>query len=175
MKKVLVIGAIAALMLLASGCDAFRKMAGRPTSEDIELKRDLVEAAQLAQQLAEKARQDSIEASRKHIADSLAANQAMIDSGLPVKTAKQVSAAAKARMGHRYRIIIGAFANADNARRMQKQAEESGVEAELIPYISGITAVGVGPSDDLASLYGPYTLIKDQPFFPKAAWIMDIE
>lgn len=175
MKKVLVIGAIAALMLLASGCDAFRKMAGRPTSEDIELKRDLVEAAQLAQQLAEKARQDSIEASRKHIADSLAASQAMIDSGLPVKTTRQVSASVKAGMEHRYRIIIGAFANPDNAKRMQKQAEAVGVETELIPYTNGITAVGVGASDDLASLYEPYKHIKDQNFCPKGAWIMDIE
>ena len=175
MKKVLVIGTIAALMLMASGCDTFRKMAGRTTSEDIELKRDLVEAAQLAQQLAEQARQDSIEASRKHIADSLAANQAMLDSGLPVKTTKQVSATVKARMERRYRIIIGAFANADNARRMQKQAEAVGVETELIPYVNGITAVGVGPSDDIASLYGPYMLVKDQPFCPKGIWIMDIE
>lgn len=171
MKKVLVIGTLAVLMLLASGCDAFRKMAGRPTSEDIQVKRELIEAAQIAEQ----ARQDSIQAVQKHIADSLAANQAMLDSGVPIKPTNMVSPSVRTAMAHRYYIIVGAFGNSDNAKRLQKRAEEAGFDSELIPYRNGMTAVGLCPSDDLASLYEPYTRIREQEFCPKAVWVIDME
>lgn len=171
MKKVLVIGTIAVLALLASGCDTFRKMAGRPTSEDIELKRDLIEAAQLAEQ----ARQDSILAVQKRQADSLAAHQAMLDCGVPIKTTNMVTPAVKAKMGHRYYVVVGAFGNIDNAKRMQKKAEDAGIQSELIPYRNGVTAVGLCPSDDLASMYEPFMKVKEQAFCPKEVWIIDME
>lgn len=171
MKKVLALGAVAMLMLIASGCDTFRKMAGRPTSEDIELKRDLIEAAQLAEQ----ARLDSIEAVRKHVADSLAAHQAMLDAGVPIKTTNMVTPSVKARMGHRYYVIVGAFGNVDNAKRMQKKAADAGIDSELIPYRNGVTAVGLCPSDDLASLYEPFMRVREQDFCPKEVWVIDME
>lgn len=171
MKKVLAVGAIALVVILATGCDMFRKMAGRPTSEDIAVKRELIVAAENARQ----AREDSIMLARQRTADSLAVLDSMLNCGVPIKTSNQISPAAKARLSHRYYVILGAFGNADNATRLQKKVAAAGFEAELIQYRSGITAVGACPSDDLVSLYAPLKELKLQPFCPKEAWILDKE
>jgi hypothetical protein len=56
MKKSMILMLMVALPLL-TGCDFFRKLAGRPTSEDIENKRV---AIMRAEEAAHQARQDSI-------------------------------------------------------------------------------------------------------------------
>lgn len=171
MKKVLVVGAIALVVVTATGCDMFRKMAGRPTSEDIAAKKELIAAAENARQV----REDSIRLAEQRVADSLAVLDSMLHCGTPIKTTNQVSPAAKAKLAHRYYVIIGAFGNADNAQRLQKKAEAAGFGSELIPYRNGITAVGLCPSDDLVSMYEPLKMLRLQPFCPKEAWILDKE
>ena len=61
MRKITLILALAAL-ILCQGCDAFRFLAGRPTSADLEAKRAVIEAARAER---EKAVQDSIALVRK--------------------------------------------------------------------------------------------------------------
>lgn len=171
MKKVLAVGAIVLVVVMAAGCDMFRKMAGRPTSEDISVKKELIAAAENARQ----AREDSIRLAEQRVADSLAVLDSMLHCGTPIKTTNQVSPAAKAKLSHRYYVIIGAFGNADNAQRLQQKVDEAGFESELIPYRNGITAVGLCPSDDLVSMYEPLKKLKLQPFCPSEAWILDKE
>lgn len=171
MKKVLVVAALALVVILATGCDMFRRMAGRPTSEDIDAKREKIAAVEAARQ----AREDSIRLAEQRTADSLAVLDSMLNCGTPIKTSNQVSPAAKAKLLHRYYVILGAFGNADNAARLQKKAAAAGFESELIPYRNGITAVGLCPSDDLVSLYGPLMELRKQDFCPGEAWIFDKE
>ena len=61
MKTVLKTAVLAAAVLLAGGCDFFRGLAGRPTSADIEAKREVIARAEAAQ----KARLDSLAAVEK--------------------------------------------------------------------------------------------------------------
>ena len=171
MRKVLVVLAFVLAVVMTAGCDMFRKMAGRPTSEDIDVKRELIVAAEAARQASE----DSVRLAKQRTADSLAVLDSMLNSGIPIKTSNQVSPDAKAKMAHRYYVILGAFGNADNAARLQKKVTDAGFESELVPYRNGITAVGVCPSDDLVSMYGPLMELRKQSFCPKEAWIFDKE
>ena len=66
MKKSFII--LLAAMLSLTGCDFFRKLAGRPTSEDIEQKRIEIMRAQEA---AHQARLDSIKLEHQKVVDSL--------------------------------------------------------------------------------------------------------
>lgn len=60
---------LCAAAVLCSGCDVFRKLAGRPTSADIEARRAAIEAVQEAEH---QARMDSLAKVEKQLADSLA-------------------------------------------------------------------------------------------------------
>ena len=171
MKKVLVIGVLAAAVALTASCDMFRRMAGRPTSADIAEKSELIQKAEAAEQ----ARLEAIELAKKRQADSLAVLDSMLHCGTPIKTTKQISPSAKAKMTHRYFIVVGAFGDHHNAERMQKKAADAGFDSELITYRNGVTAVGLCPSNDLVSLYEPLKAVKQQPFCPKEVWILDNE
>ena len=68
MKKVI----LALFVLVAvffTGCDTFRRLAGRPTSAEIEAKRKVIELAEAAKH---QARMDSLTRIEKQMADSLA-------------------------------------------------------------------------------------------------------
>ena len=75
---------------MATGCDFFRRLAGRPDSEWIEAKAESIRKDEEAL----RARQDSLEAARKAVADSLAAADSV------------------RQANHRYRfVVILAFRN----------------------------------------------------------------
>lgn len=125
MKKTLVFAALAASVVLVSGCDMFRRMAGRPTSSEIAEKREWIEF--LEQEKAEQARLDSLEQARKqHEADSVAA--------------------AAAVAGYRYHIVLGSFSVRENAERLAAKAEQNGFPATLHSGASGMTSVTVCPT-----------------------------
>ena len=76
-RSVILILAGAALFL--SGCDFVRTLAGRPTSDDLEVKRSHIERAENVARY--QARIDSLEQVRVRLADSLAALDAhLLDS-----------------------------------------------------------------------------------------------
>ena len=60
--------AVAVALVCFCGCDFFRSIAGRPTSAEIEVKRQMI----LAQQAAHQAMMDSVSKVEKQISDSLA-------------------------------------------------------------------------------------------------------
>ena len=171
MKKVLVIGVLSAVVLLTGSCDMFRRMAGRPTSAELEQKRVLIEEFEAAEQ----ARIAAEMLAKQKTADSLATLDSIMNCGVPIKTTNQISPSAKSQLAHRYYVMIGAFGDGSNAEKLQKKVVEAGFETELIPYRNGMTGVGLCPSDDLASMYKPLMAIRQQPFCPKGVWILDKE
>ena len=146
---------IAIILLVATavtGCDFFRRLAGRPDSEWIEAKAESIRQEEEARRV----RQDSLEKVRKAVADSLAAADS-------VRLAN-----------HRYRfcIILGSFSSKENAERYVEEIAAKGYKGELLTFRNS-TAVGVCPTDDESQAKKSLEDIQRQDFCPKGAWILE--
>lgn len=165
-----IIIAVLSGMVMFTGCDAFRRLAGRPTSEEIESRRAAIEAVRNAEH---QARLDSMRQVEKKMADSLA----VMDS---LKKMKEITVLNSSTMGildtsvltHKYYIIIGSFMDKGNAGYLRKKAESSGYESVLINFRNGYTAVGVSPQDNIVSAYEALKKVSDEPFSPDGVWIL---
>ena len=146
---------IAVMTLVATavtGCDFFRRLAGRPDSEWIEAKAEAIRQEEEALRI----RQDSLERARKAEADSLAAADS-------VRLAN-----------HRYRfcVILGSFSSKENAERYAEEIAAKGYKGELLTFRNS-TAVGVCPTDDEAQAKKSLSDLQRQDFCPNGAWILE--
>lgn len=146
---------IAVMTLVATavtGCDFFRRLAGRPDSEWIEAKAEAIRQEEEALRI----RQDSLERARKAEADSLA----VADS---VRLAN-----------HRYRfcVILGSFSSKENAERYVEEIAAKGYKCELLTFRNS-TAVGVCPTDDEEQAKKSLSELQRQDFCPNGAWILE--
>lgn len=146
---------IAVMILVATavtGCDFFRRLAGRPDSEWIEAKAEAIRQEEEALRI----RLDSLEKARKAEADSLA----VADS---VRLAN-----------HRYRfcVILGSFSSKENAERYVEEIAAKGYKCELLTFRNS-TAVGVCPTDDEAQAKKSLEELQRQDFCPNGAWILE--
>ena len=146
---------IAVMTLVATavtGCDFFRRLAGRPDSEWIEAKAEAIRQEEEALRI----RQDSLERARKAEADSLAASDS-------VRLAN-----------HRYRfcVILGSFSSKENAERYVEEIAAKGYKCELLTFRNS-TAVGVCPTDDEAQAKKSLEELQRQDFCPNGAWILE--
>ena len=146
---------IAVMTLVATavtGCDFFRRLAGRPDSEWIEAKAEAIRQEEEAQRI----RQDSLERARKAEADSLAAADS-------VRLAN-----------HRYRfcVILGSFSSKENAERYVEEIAAKGYKCELLTFRNS-TAVGVCPTDDEEQAKKSLSELQRQDFCPNGAWILE--
>lgn len=153
MKNAFLTIAIMALVATAvTGCDFFRRLAGRPDSEWIEAKAEAIRQEEEALRI----RQDSLERARKAEADSLAAADS-------VRLAN-----------HRYRfcVILGSFSSKENAERYVEEIAAKGYKCELLTFRNS-TAVGVCPTDDEAQAKKSLSELQRQDFCPNGAWILE--
>ena len=135
-----------------TGCDFFRRLAGRPDSEWIEAKAEAIRQEEEALRI----RQDSLERARKAEADSLAAADS-------VRLAN-----------HRYRfcVILGSCSSKENAERYVEEIAAKGYKCELLTFRNS-TAVGVCPTDDEAQAKKSLSELQRQDFCPNGAWILE--
>lgn len=168
MRKITLILALAAL-ILCQGCDAFRFLAGRPTSADLEAKRAVIEAARAER---EKTVQDSIALVRKQEADSLAAVDSLNRMKNSVMSYSSLGGDSGSRPEHVYYIIIGAFMDRANAEYMLKTVVSAGYQAELINFRNGYVAVALCPSDSIVTAFDNLKKLKNEKFCPADAWIL---
>lgn len=172
MKKALVLLVFAFAVTLVTGCDFLRSIIGRPTSDQIEAKRALVEKAEGARQAVI----DSLKSvQQKGVADSLAVLDSLAKLNSTILEGRQVSEDVKSTLGNRYFIIIGSFYTKENADRLCAAARNKGYNATLINYKNGFTAVGLNPSDKLVDVYESLVNIKQEEFCPADVWILDIK
>lgn len=146
---------IAVMTLVATavtGCDFFRRLAGRPDSEWIEAKAEAIRQEEETLRI----RQDSLERARKAEADSLAAADS-------VRLAN-----------HRYRfcVILGSFSSKENAERYVEEIAAKGYKCELLTFRNS-TAVGVCPTDDEEQAKKSLSELQRQDFCPNGAWILE--
>lgn len=145
---------IAVMTLVATavtGCDFFRRLAGRPDSEWIEAKAEAIRQEEEALRI----RQDSLERARKAEADSLAADSVRL-------------------ANHRYRfcVILGSFSSKENAERYVEEIAAKGYKCELLTFRNS-TAVGVCPTDDEEQAKKSLSELQRQDFCPNGAWILE--
>lgn len=153
MKNAFLTIAVMTLVTTAvTGCDFFRRLAGRPDSEWIEAKAEAIRQEEEALRI----RQDSLERARKAEADSLAAADS-------VRLAN-----------HRYRfcVILGSFSSKENAERYVEEIAAKGYKCELLTFRNS-TAVGVCPTDDEAQAKKSLEELQRQDFCPNGAWILE--
>lgn len=173
MRKIALIAVIAASTLLLSGCDFFRSLAGRPTSADIEVKR---QALEMAAAEAESARKDSAAAAmlvQKTVEDSLAVMSKIEGTTKLSRATRRFDAATSAMIDHRYYVVVGAFGDPDNAVKCAARLEKAGFNAVRMKYLGGFTAVAVNPTDRIVEAYETLSRVTELDFVPKDSWILD--
>ena len=104
---------LCAAAVLCSGCDVFRKLAGRPTSADIEARRAAIEAVQEAEH---QARMDSLAKVEKQLADSLAVLDSLKNMNETMLEPKSMGGLESGVLTHRYYLILGCFMDTGNAQ-----------------------------------------------------------
>lgn len=170
MRKALVISVFAIAVTVVTGCDFLRSIVGRPTSDQIEAKRLLIEKAEGAKQ----ALLDSLaKAQIGDALDSLSALDSLEKLNGRILEGRQVPESVKSTLGSRYFIIIGSFSSRENALRLSAKAVEKGYNSVLISYQNGFTAVGLNPSDKLTEICESLAKIREEDFCPKDVWILD--
>ena len=161
------------VMFMMTGCDFFRNLAGRPTSEEIAA---MAEANRLREQAAA-AREDSITSARSAAADSAAIAAAI---AAALDTLSHMSVIPSTRFKNmdltgipHYSIVLGAFSVEDNARKFASQISEMGFEARTLTFGNGFTGVGVCCTDDPVALIESFRKVSRQDFCPTSVWILE--
>ena len=176
MKRTFQLAAILlCVALTASGCDFFRRLAGRPDAAAIARKAEAIQVHEAALEAARAAREDSLARVRQHRADSVAVMDSLRLEKARILPASRVGGLAPGSLAARYSIILGAFSVQDNAVRFGQRLSENGFPAEVIPFRNGYHAVGVCSTDDVVEMYRSLQRLKRQAFCPKNVWILTNE
>lgn len=170
MKKSYILLVLTAFLTL-TGCDFMRKLAGRPTSEDVEQKRvELLRAEEAALQ----ARIDSLRnAEQKMIQDSLNALDSIRQSGGSILNPASLGGLFATKLEARYYVILGSFRTRSNAEALFNVAKTAGYKPALISFgKGGLIAVGVTPVNTLPDAYTALSEVRKEAFCPKDVWIL---
>ena len=165
MKRILhLVVVLSTVVLTTTGCDFFRKLAGRPTSTDIEAMRQAIALREEAKVQA--AQSDSIQV----VPDTVAAKPEV----KPAPAKETVSSSSQANDGNkRYYIIVASFSKVENAERCAERMAGRGYPGELLKFKGGYTAVGVLGTDDMQEAQASLKELKRQDFCPQGVWILD--
>ena len=158
------------MLVTVTGCDFLRAVAGRPLSGDIEKKRiEIIKAEEDALQ----ARLDSIRmAKEKAVLDSLTAMDSLKSYGVTMSGTDRLGGKPHTELTSRYYVVVGAFREEANARKLFDMAHEKGYSPVLISCRSRMIAVALCPTDNIVELEASYRSIKEESFCPKEAWIL---
>ncbi|MGN0201594.1 MAG: SPOR domain-containing protein [Candidatus Cryptobacteroides sp.] len=159
------------LLTAVTGCDFFRKLAGRPTSVEIAV---MEEELRIRQEAADKAARDSAEAAQalaRYVADSTAAAEYL--KGEKFFGPDRFGGIPSASGLPKYQIILGAFSKPANAERFTARLRELGYGAVGIPFGNGFTGVGICGTADIVSLADSLREVKGKDFCPEGVWILE--
>ena len=160
---------VCAAAVLCTGCDAFRRLAGRPTSDVIEARRAAIEAAREAEH---QARMDSLAKVEKQLADSLAVLDSLKTMNINMTAPSEKGGLCVTCLDHKYYVIVGSFVDKGNAEAQCRAAELKGYPATMINFRNGYTVVGVCPTDSIVPAFGYLKKVKGEKFCPADVWIL---
>ena len=158
-----------ASLFTLTGCDFFRTLAGRPTSEDILEKKIQM---QIAQQAIEQARLDSLRRERQMVQDSLAALDSIKQYGGTILNPAKLGGLFATRLESRYHVIIGAFSVRANAEALLLKTQELGYQPMLISFNNGLIAVGLCPTNNIVDAKNALMQVKAESFCPADVWLL---
>ena len=173
-RSVILLLACAALLL--GGCDFVRTLAGRPTSDDLEVKRSNIERAENVARY--QARIDSLERVRVRLADSLAALDAhLLDSLSQTKgtilNPTKMGGLYTTKLASSSYIVVGAFRTRSYAERKLNKCNEAGYrDATIISFRNGLLAVAVCASDSLNETLKKLRELRGNGICPPDGWIL---
>ena len=168
MKRFVILLMSASLFML-TGCDFFRTLAGRPTSEDIEMKK--VEILRAEQALLQ-ARLDSIRLEQQMALDSLAALDSIKQYGGTILNPSKLGGLFATKLEARYYVIVGAFKRRSNAEALLCKVADAGYAPALISFNNGIIAVGLCPCNNIVSAKEALLSVRKESFCPSDVWIL---
>lgn len=162
------------LVLLVTGCDFVRTLAGRPTAAQLDQIR-------LEKMAAEEARHqavlDSMERAEKEMAEALAARETFLLDSLAqgrgtVLNPSKLGGLFTTKLESKYYIVVGAFRNRSYAERKLKACNAAGYTATIISFRNGLLAVGICPSDSLDGTLKKLKGLRGTEVCPKDGWIL---
>ena len=170
MKKSYII-LIVAVVLCLTGCDFMRKLAGRPSSEDVEIRR--IEILR-AQEAALQARLDSLRREeQKMMQDSLNALDSIRQSGGSILNPAALGGLFATKLEARYYVVLGSFKSKANAEALFNVAKDAGYKPAMINFgKGGLIAVGVCPANRLSDAYAALSEVRNESFCPQDVWIL---
>ena len=172
-----------ATVFVVTGCDFFRVVAGRPTGEEIENKKQELLLAQKAQE-AEQARRDSIakveQAKAKMERDSVAALEYIAANKVVVHNVSRLGGLSRdevpAGEGRRYKVVVGSYRELANAKAMASKVGEAGDFCTHLVFLrNGMIVAAACPTDDLAHAVAGLKELKRHEICPPDAWILKME
>ena len=173
MKKTIIL-MLALVTVATSGCDFVRRIAGRPTTAQVEeIRHKQIQEEEARHQ----ARLDSMERVQKALADSLAALEAhLIDSlsqarGTIVNPSK-LGGLFTTKLEAKYCIVVGAFRNRAYAERKLAACNDAGYKASIISFRNGLLAVAVCPSESLDETVKTLKQLRGKGICPPDGWIL---
>lgn len=174
---------LVAVMFTVSGCDFFRKLAGRPTSAVIEAKRMEMLADIQQKEIREQEIRDSIAAVQKAEQDSLETLQWLKDNGVMIIDASRFGGVVadpylewEYATESVYRVILGTFRTRANAERLIKNAENENSTMDMalhtIDLGNGMIAVGCSPVDRISYARVGIEEARHWGICPPGVWIL---
>jgi hypothetical protein len=167
-KGTVILAAICAALMVGS-CDFFRKVAGRPTSEDLKTMVAAREQEKEQAAIAEKERQQR-EMERQYQADSLLAVQTL--EGIVFNRLSELNVNVITELPAKYNVVVGAFSDASNADNLISRLKAAGYEAAPMRYRSGKTAVLACSSDSFVELGKSFASLQKENYCPKDVWVI---
>ena len=172
MKKTLIF-ALAAV-LLVTGCDFVRTVAGRPTSAQLD---EIRKERMAAEEARHQARLDSMARAEKAMAEALAAREAQLLDSLTqskgtVLNPSKLGGLYTTKLESKYYIVVGAFRTRSYAERKLTQCNEAGYTATIISFRNGLLAVAICPSDNLEETLKTLKKLRGTEVCPQDGWIL---
>lgn len=171
-KSILLI--LCASLFVFTGCDFFRTLAGRSTSEQIEMiKAELLRVGK-ADEVCEDSLcccSDTLVCEYEVVSDSVEFTESDQYAGSELNSA-ELGGLFATKLEAKYYVVIGAFKLRSNAERLLVKAREAGYEPALISFNNGLLAVGVCPCDNIADAKIQLNRVKQESFCPKDVWLM---
>ncbi len=154
-------------VLLLSGCDTFRRLAGRPTSGEIEAARE--------QKLAEKLEQEALKDSLQLIIDSLGtpSEEDSLKEDVKIATVEEKGGLFYTQeLEYRYYVILGSFKEERYLNAMIKTVSDAGYIPVVIKFANGFTSVGVAAENSLYEATYALRGLRREEFCPEDVWIL---
>ena len=172
MKKTLIF-ALAAV-LLVTGCDFVRTVAGRPTSAQLD---EIRKERMAAEEARHQARLDSMARAEKAMAETLAAREAQLLDSLSqakgtVLNPSKLGGLYTTKLESKYYIVVGAFRTRSYAERKLTQCNQAGYTATIISFRNGLLAVAICPSDNLEETLKTLKKLRGTEVCPQDGWIL---